>query len=98
MDSLRSNGAPIHVTAYDTEGSVLKVREALTDTAFRKHNAIIAPDNASQLAILAEYGKNNNVKVFNTFLVRDKSYLTNPTVMHGNLPSVGTKAVAYRQR
>ena len=93
VDSLRSNGAPIHVTAYDTEGSVLKVREALTDTAFRKHNAIIAPDNASQLAILAEYGKNNNVKVFNTFLVRDKSYITNPTVMHGNLPS----ALMYRK-
>ena len=86
-DSLRNNGAPIHITAYDTEGSVLKVREALTDSAFRRHDAIIAPDNASQLAILAEYGKNNGVKVVNTFIVRDDSYLTNPAVMQGNLPS-----------
>lgn len=87
VDSLRNNGAPIHVTAYDTEGSVLKVREALTDSAFRHHDAVIAPDNAAQLAILAEYGKNNGVKVVNTFIVRDDSYLTNPAVMQGNLPS-----------
>lgn len=93
VDSLRNNGTPIHVTAYDTEGSVLKIREALMDTAFRKHNAIIAPDNAAQLAILAEYGKNNNVKVFNTFLVRDDSYLTNKAVMQSNLPS----ALMYRK-
>ncbi|MDE6066289.1 MAG: LysM peptidoglycan-binding domain-containing protein [Duncaniella sp.] len=87
VDSLRASGAPIHVTAYDTEGSVIKVREAITDPAFRNHTAIIAPDNAAQLAVLAEYGRNNNVKVFNTFIVRDDSYETNPAVMQGNLPS-----------
>lgn len=93
VDSLRNNGTPIHVTAYDTEGSVLNIKEALTDSAFRRHNAIIAPDNASQLAILAEYGRNNNVKVFNTFLVKDDSYLTNPAMMQCNLPS----ALMYRK-
>lgn len=87
VDSLRANGTPIHVTAYDTEGSVLKVREAISDPEFKKHTAIIAPDNAAQLAVLAEYGKNNNVKVFNTFVVRDENYLTNPAIMQGNLPS-----------
>ncbi len=87
VDSLRNNGTPIHVTAYDTEGSVLKVREALTDSTFRRHNAIIAPDNSAQMAILAEYGKNNNVKVVNTFIVRDDSYLTNPDMVQANLPS-----------
>ncbi len=87
VDSLRNNGTPIHVTAYDTEGSVLKVREALTDSTFRRHNAIIAPDNSAQMAILAEYGKNNNVKVVNTFIVRDDSHLTNPDMVQANLPS-----------
>lgn len=87
VDSLRNNGTPIHVAAYDTEGSVLKVREALTDSTFRRHNAIIAPDNSAQMAILAEYGKNNNVKVVNTFIVRDDSYLTNPDMVQANLPS-----------
>lgn len=86
-DSLRNCGTPINITAYDTEGSVLKIREALTDTTFRRHNLIIAPDNAAQLAVLAEYGRNNNVKVANLFLVRDDNYLTNQAVMQGNLPS-----------
>ena len=66
---------------------MLKVREALTDSTFRRHNAIIAPDNSAQMAILAEYGKNNNVKVVNTFIVRDDSYLTNPDMVQANLPS-----------
>ena len=86
-DSLRSSGTPIHITAYDTEGSVLKIREALTDSTFSRHNLIIAPDNAAQLAVLAEYGRNNGVKVLNSFLVRDESHMSNPAVMQGNLPS-----------
>lgn len=86
-DSLRDGDTPIHIAAYDTEGSVLKVREALTDSTFARHNLIIAPDNAVQLAVLAEYGRNNGVKVLNAFLVRDESHLSNPAVMQGNLPS-----------
>lgn len=86
IDSLRRH-SPIEVTTYDTEGSVLKVREILENPSFKGHTAIIAPDNASQLAILAEYGKNNGVEVLNSFLIRDDSYLTNPQVIQGNLPS-----------
>lgn len=86
-DSLRNNGTPINVTAYDTEGSVLKIKEALSDSSFHRHNLVIAPDNSAQLAVLAEYGRNNGVKVMNTFLVKDDSYLTNPAVMQANLPS-----------
>lgn len=96
VDSLRSSRLPIHISTYDTEGSVVKVREILSDPGFRKPSAIIAPDNAAQLAILAEYGKNNGVKVLNSFVVRDESYLTNPQMMQGNLPSAKmySKAIA----
>ena len=87
VDSLRANGVPIHVTAYDTQGSLERVRDVLSDPSFKQHNAIIAPDNPSQFAVLAEYGKNNNVRIFNTFIVRDESYQDNPAVMQGNLPS-----------
>ncbi|MDE6377241.1 MAG: hypothetical protein K2K72_00680, partial [Duncaniella sp.] len=86
-DSLRNCGTPINITAYDTEGSVLKIREALSDSAFRRHNMVLAPDNSAQLAVLAEYGRNYGVKVMNTFLVKDDSHLTNPAVMQANLPS-----------
>lgn len=87
VDSLRNSGVPVHVSAFDTEGSVVKVQELLSSPSFKNFDAVIAPDNASQLAILAEYGKNNEVKILNTFLVKDESYLTNPWMMQGNLPS-----------
>ena len=87
VDSLRKSEAPIHITAFDTEGSTIKVREILDNPDFKGFDAIIASDNPAQLAILAEYGKNNDAKVFNTFLVRDDSYQSNPAVMQANLPS-----------
>ncbi|MDE5750135.1 MAG: hypothetical protein K2H87_05130, partial [Duncaniella sp.] len=87
VDSLRNSQTPINITAYDTEGSTVKVSEILADTTFSRHTAIVAPDDASQLALLAEYGKNNNVPVLNPFLVRDESYLYNPSMIQGNLPT-----------
>lgn len=87
VDSLRAGKSPIHISTYDTEGSVVRVKEIIENPEFKKHTAIIAPDNTAQLAILAEYGKNNAAKVLNTFVIRDESYLTNPAVIQGNLPS-----------
>lgn len=101
VDSLRSSSRPITVSAYDTEGSLVKVKEIIADTAFSRHTAIVAPDNAAQLALIAEYGRNNNVAVFNPFVVKDESYVTNPVMMQGNLPSemMYDKAVsAYVER
>lgn len=87
VDSLRHSGTPIHITTFDTEGSLVKVKEILTQPGFTRPDAIIAPENPAQLAILAEYGKNNGVKVLNSFVVRDDSYVTNPQMIQGNLPS-----------
>lgn len=87
VDSLRNNGTPVTVNAYDTEGSTAKVRELVADKAFADNSLIIAPDNSEQLRILGEFGKEHNVKVLNAFIVRDETYLTNPAVMQGNIPS-----------
>ena len=87
VDSMRHNGVPIRVTAYDTEGSTSKVRALTADSTLRKHRMIIAPDSSDQLAILGDFGRNNDIKVFNAFIVRDESYQSNPAVMQGNIPS-----------
>lgn len=87
VDSLRNNGVPVRVTAYDTEGSTAKVRALVSDTSLLTHRMIIAPDTPDQLAILAEFGRNNNIKVFNGFIVRDDCYQTNPAVMQATIPS-----------
>lgn len=86
-DSLRHSSSPIHIKAFDTEGSTLTVKELTASPEFKDINVVVAPDNAEQLAVLGEWGKANNVKILNSFLVRNDSYLTNPDMMQGNLPS-----------
>ncbi len=86
-DSLRNNGTPIHISAYDTEGSTSKVKDLLALPELKENRIIIAPDNTAQLAALGEFGRQNGIKIFNTFIVKDESYLTNPMMMQGNLPS-----------
>lgn len=87
VDSLRNNGVPVRVTAYDSEGSTSKVRHLTSDSTLRTHRMIIAPDAADQLAILGDFGREHGIKVFNGFIVRDESYQTNPAVMQGTIPS-----------
>lgn len=87
VDSLRNNGVPVRVTAYDTEGSTLKLRQLLSDSTLKTHRMIIAPDASDQLAILGEFGREHGQKVFNGFIVRDESYQSNPAVMQGTIPS-----------
>ncbi len=87
VDSLRNNGTPIKLTAYDTQGSMAKVSEIIADPALRETQLIIAPDNAAQLTVLGDFGKTHGIKVLNIFKVRDDGYLTNPRLMQGNIPS-----------
>lgn len=101
VDSLRNNGTPIHVNAYDSEGSLDKVKEILSLPELKENRIIIAPDNLAQMTAIGEFGRNNGIKVFNTFIVKDESYLLNPEMMQGNIPSnkMYEKAVnAYTER
>lgn len=86
-DSLRNNGTPVRISAFDSEGSNSKVHALIADTVLKQHRIIIAPDNAEQLIMLGEFGRANNIRVLNDFLVRDETYMTNPAVMQGNIPS-----------
>lgn len=87
VDSLRNNGTPIIISAYDTEGSTDKVKEIISKPELAKNDIIIAPDNAAHVALLANFARKNDIKVLNNFVVRDESYLTNPSVIQGNIPS-----------
>ncbi|MDE5726222.1 MAG: LysM peptidoglycan-binding domain-containing protein, partial [Duncaniella sp.] len=86
-DSLRNTSASIHIKAFDTEGSTLTVRETLSSPDFGEFDYIIAPDNSEQLSVLGEWSRKHNAKVLNGFIVRNDSYITNPGMMQGNLPS-----------
>lgn len=87
VDSLRNNGTPVRISAYDTEGSTAKLNEIIANADLKNHRLIIAPDNAEHLAMLGEYGRVNDIKVLNDFIVRDETFRTNPAIMQGNIPS-----------
>lgn len=86
-DSLRNSGRTINIRAYDSAGSIDSVRRILSDPMLKDMDLIIAPDNAAELSAIGAWGRANDVMVFNTFNVKDDSYLENPVMMQANIPS-----------
>ncbi|MCM1519751.1 MAG: LysM peptidoglycan-binding domain-containing protein [Lachnoclostridium sp.] len=86
-DSLRSSGRNINIRAFDSAASVDTLKKILADPSLKDMDAVIAPDNATQLAYLAGWGLENNVKIFNAFVVKDESFNGNPEMMQTNIPS-----------
>lgn len=86
VDSLRSMGQPIHILTYDTKGTIDGLKEVLAAPELKNAQAIIAPDNADQLAELNQYGADNKIAILNLFNNRDTAYLTNPFAIQGALP------------
>ncbi len=86
-DSLRRSGKTINIRAYDSAGSLDSVRVILSDPMLRDMDIVIAPDNAPELMAIGNWGKANDVMVFNTFNVKDDSYQKNPVMMQANIPS-----------
>ena len=86
VDSMRHCGTPINVYTYDTHGTLSKLDEAIATPGFGDVAVVIGPDEEEQLTRLGNYGRMNEVYVFNPFVVRDESYLNNPYMMQSNIP------------
>lgn len=87
VDSLKRVGAPMAVYAYDTSSSVDSVKSILSRPELKTVQAIIAPDSENELTVIAEWGRQNNVNIFNSFVVKDTLQMTNPMMLQGNLPT-----------
>ncbi len=86
VDTLRGEGKPVNIYAFDTAASTDTVRSILNRPELQKTTLIIGPDNEEQLRVIGDWGAKNNVMVLNLFAVRDDLYLTNPSVMQANIP------------
>lgn len=88
VDSMRQMTPHADVLVFDTGNSTERVRRLLADEPrMAEASFIIAPDNAEHLKLLAEYGRSNNCYVLNNVGARDSSYVTNPFVMQGAVPT-----------
>lgn len=101
IDSLRNNPVSISIKVFDSASSLDTVRNIIDSHALEGMDVVIAPDNASQLFALAEHARKSSFAVINPFVVKDESYLTNPSVAQTNIPSalMQKKAIeAYAQQ
>lgn len=85
-DTLRNEGRPVSILAFDTANSTDTVAAILKRPEMQGTTLIIAPDSDSQLGAIADWALDNGAMVLNNFVVRDRLHLANPRVMQSNLP------------
>ena len=85
IDSLRASyGNPdIKIIASDSGAS----QNFVIDISFSNVDLIIAPEAENILQDLNSFSKDNSVYVFNVFQSRNSDYLSNPFMLHGNIPT-----------
>lgn len=86
VDSMRNGDAPIKILTYDTEGSMDRLNEIMSQPELAEARVIVAPDNSAQLEALARYGAEHDIDVLNLFVVADKSYQQTPHLFQATIP------------
>lgn len=97
IDSMRNQGHPVRLSVFDTKGTDEGVKAVLADKELKKANIIVGPQTAQQMKQFGTFAKNNGCYLLNMFVVRDTEYLTNPYVLHNNIPHTALyqKAIDY---
>lgn len=86
VDSLKRQGFSVNVYAYDTEGSLNKVRNILNNGVISSMDLIIAPDNDEMIDLIADYSAQYDINVVNTFSIKNEKANTNARVFQTNIP------------
>ena len=68
-------------------GSLATVRNLLSCDEMKRMDMIFAPDNSEQVSLIAEFGKDNDVNIVNTFSTKNEEYIDNSHVFHLNVPN-----------
>lgn len=84
-DTLSHVGAPVKITALDTEGSLARVNTLLLRDDVKNASVILGPEDETQLAAIANHSKEYGTYVFNIFNIKDESYAANPFMIQGNI-------------
>lgn len=88
-EQLGNEGAPVAIHVYDSTDFGI-------DEAMRSASVIIAPEDAAQMARMADAVADSAAYVLNLFNLKDESYLTNPSIVQANIPHSAMYAKAYQ--
>lgn len=85
-DSLGNRGRQIKIAAFDSEGSLDRVKSILEDVNVKNASVIIAPEDDAQLSAIMASADKNESYVINNFNFRDSAYMNNPYAWQSNIP------------
>lgn len=88
-EQLGHEGSPVTIHVYDSTDFGI-------DEAIRSSSVIIAPEDAAQMARIADAVADSAAYVLNLFNLKDESYLTNASVVQANIPHAEMYAKAYQ--
>lgn len=77
---------PLNIYAFDSYDSVDSVKSILSNPVMKEMELIFAPDDVRQLEVVSDFGKENGIKVVNTFIIKNEMYSENAELMQMNIP------------
>lgn len=86
VDSLKSNGASISLSVYDTEKGTKKTKDILKNKELKDANLIIGAVQNDQISLIADFAEKHNIKYVIPFTSRNDDVLSNASVFQVNTP------------
>ena len=77
---------PLNIYAFDSYDSVDSIKSILSNPVMKEMELIFAPDDVRQLEVVSDFGKENGIKVVNTFIIKNEMYSENAELMQMNIP------------
>lgn len=87
IDSLKRDGYSVNVAAYDSEGSIEKIEEILSEPKMTLMDLIIAPEQEDAINLIADFGETYNINVVNSFSMKNEKVANNAHVFQTNIPA-----------
>lgn len=85
-NDLSKSGRHVNIHAFDTRGDIETVKELMARKEMATMDMIVAPPSSTELDYVISQVDSQRQYVFNTFAVRNNSYLTNANVIQAYIP------------
>lgn len=87
LDSMKHEGLSAEVVAFDTEGSIEKIKQILESPKLKGCDMIFGPDDKEGIKLIGEYAKYNQILLVNSFSINDNEVAGNRFIIQGHIPS-----------
>ena len=86
VDSLKTNGVSVDLYTYDSGTSEASIKQLLAKEEFKQMDIIFGPAHTEQVRIMADFAKENKVRLVVPFTSKSDEVFNNPYVFQINTP------------